>query len=250
MIGETPPSSAVIGFFSFGRLSRLRRAVAAAPEPRRRSPHDRVERRRGAGDVDVRRCRGDRSGTRRRRRRRGRSARSPGSMSGASARSKTGEERILRRVELQQRDAVAREQLVEHVEHRDRGDVAGTEHEPDRRRASSGAAARDRPTRRASSAVTPGSNHTSPVNPDSSRPSTGPSGKTWARTRPPGAASVFTPFSGLSPFASFRSVRAVGVERGERPRTARRATPRRAADARARCPSTWRRRRPTPRRRR
>ena len=33
MIGETPPSSAVIGFLSFGRSSRLRRAVAAAPAP-------------------------------------------------------------------------------------------------------------------------------------------------------------------------------------------------------------------------
>ena len=31
MIGETPPSSAVIGFFSCGRFSRRRRAVAAAP---------------------------------------------------------------------------------------------------------------------------------------------------------------------------------------------------------------------------
>ena len=57
---------------------------------------------------------------------------------------------------------------------------------------------------RASRSVTPGSNHTSPVNPDSSRLSTGLNGKTCARTRLC-EASVFTPSRGLPPLASLRS---------------------------------------------
>ena len=56
-----------------------------------------------------------------------------------------------------------------------------------------------------------------PVKPDSSRLSTGVSGKTWARRRPPGAASIFTPVSGLAPFASSSSVGRYGVESGEDP---------------------------------
>ena len=131
----------------------------------------------------------------------------PGSMSGASARSNTGTSGVLGRVQLEQRDAVVRQQLVQHVEHRDRGDVAGAEDEPDAAGLSS---ATSWPGRRCGAprrSVTPGSNHTSPVKPESSRPSTGLSGKTCARTRPPGAASSFTPSSGLSPFASFSSGR-------------------------------------------
>ncbi len=52
-------------------------------------------------------------------------------MSGARARSKTGTSASCVGIELEQGDAVAREQFVEHVEHRDRGDVAGAEHQSD-----------------------------------------------------------------------------------------------------------------------
>ena len=130
MIGETPPSSAVIGFFSFGRFSRLRRAVARGPGPVD-GPHT-IASKVGAAPVmctcampgwPVRYS--PTSGPPRTIRTK------PGSMSGASARSNTGGERIVGGVELQQRDAVVRQQFVQHVEHRDRADVAGAEHEPD-----------------------------------------------------------------------------------------------------------------------
>ena len=54
---------------------------------------------------------------------------------------------------------------------------------------------------RASAAVTPGSNHTSPVWPATRTESSACSGKACARRRPPGAASSFTPSSGLPPLA-------------------------------------------------
>ena len=129
MMGETPPSSAVIGFSSFGRFSRLRRAVPRHPA-RRRTPHDRVERRRGSGDVDV----GD--------------ARMSGEVRAdvAAAAHDPDEARLDERserplehrqqgvlggVQLEQRDAVVGQQFVQHVEHGDRRDVSGAEDEPD-----------------------------------------------------------------------------------------------------------------------
>jgi hypothetical protein len=52
MIGETPPSSAVIGFFSSGLPSRRRRGGTGGGGVRR-APHDGAERRLRSGDVDV-----------------------------------------------------------------------------------------------------------------------------------------------------------------------------------------------------
>ena len=121
-------------------------------------------------------------------------------------------EGILRRIDLQDRDAVVREQLVEHVEHGDRGD--------DCRRPGRGRCRPSRPARAGRDlrrGRRPPARRRAAARPRRSSPTgaarrCGSSGKACTRTRPPGAASVFTPSSGLPPFDELRE-RAVVAHR-------------------------------------
>ncbi|WP_258567048.1 hypothetical protein [Microbacterium sp. Se5.02b] len=138
MIGETPPSSAVIGFFSSGRFSRRRRFVAAAALALRRTPDDGVERGGRPGDVHVHEPRmpGEIRADRRAAADDAQQARLDERCERALVHRDQG---ILRGVHLEQGRAVVGEELVQHVEHRDGGDVARAQDESDAARFTGGA---------------------------------------------------------------------------------------------------------------
>ncbi len=192
------------------RLLQLRAVLAPAALRRccaialRRPPDDRVEGRGRPGDVHMHQVgmAGEIGADRR-----------PAADDAEQSRFDEGRERalvyrhqsILRGVDLQQGGAVVGEQFVQHVEHRDRGHVAGSEHESDSARFGGGALG-EAGARARGARGDAGSSHTSPVKPDSRNLSMPVRGKACTRVRPPGARSMAMPSSGFAPFARRESV--------------------------------------------
>ncbi len=138
MIGETPPSSLVIGLSSSGvpAAAALGGILTAAPD-------DEVVGGRAAGDVHV----GDALVLREvgaHVAAAGDDAQDAEVDEGSECRLVCREQRVEGRVELEDDDAVVGDELVEDVERGDRGDVAGPEDEADPAGLRRGAAPRDR----------------------------------------------------------------------------------------------------------